>query len=105
MHTPGPWKHDPEVTDPQTLDTAPEVSAPQPNGSCRYICRLFGVAPSVIEETQANARLIASAPDLLAACKQVIAALSQPATYPADMALIRATCAAAIAIATQEPTR
>lgn len=65
MHTPGPWTHDPEVTDPDTLNTAPEVSATLPNGDTRYICRMFGTDPQVIEESQANARLIAQAPNLL----------------------------------------
>ena len=36
-------------------------------------------------ENKANARLIAAAPDLLAACKAALAALSQPMTYPADI--------------------
>lgn len=69
MHTPGPWTHDEGAMDPQTLTTAPEVSARMPDGSVRYICRMFGNAPQVIEESQANARLIAAAPELLSACQ------------------------------------
>jgi hypothetical protein len=34
---------------------------------------------------EANARLIAAAPDLLEAAQGAIAALSQPHTYPADI--------------------
>lgn len=72
MHTPGPWTHDPEVTDPDTLNTAPEVSAKLPNGDTRYICRMFGTAPQVIEESQANARLIAAAPELLTTLQDIL---------------------------------
>lgn len=72
MHTPGPWTHDPEVTDPDTLNTAPEVSATLPNGDTRYICRMFGTAPQVIEESQSNARLIAAAPDMLKALQETL---------------------------------
>lgn len=71
MHTPGPWTVDTEVTDPDTLNTAPEVSATLPNGDTRYICRMFGTAPQVIEESQANARLIAAAPEMLKVCDRV----------------------------------
>ena len=34
---------------------------------------------------ESNARLIAAAPDLLAACKGALAALSQSKTFPADV--------------------
>jgi len=84
MHTPGPW----------TVEEGTHIIPANGGGS---VAAAYG---DDLEQAYANAALIAAAPELLAACKQVIAALSQPATYPADLALIRATCAAAIATAT-----
>jgi len=46
--------------------------------------------PDRVEETKANARLIAAAPDLLAALRLTISALSLSTTHvPADRELVR----------------
>lgn len=98
MHTPGPWKAIKRGVNEEHVILPEERHR---SAESWYIASTTGNVP----EDASNARLIAAAPELLAACKQVIAALSQPATYPADLALIRATCAAAIHAAThQEPT-
>lgn len=63
-HTPGPWK---QGKDWQDIEAHDPLDSPRPWGiatvadSCGY-----GNGSS---ESQANARLIAAAPDLLAACK------------------------------------
>ena len=68
-HTKGPWRVEKDLdcfdikTDQQT------VAMLDDNGS----------------ETEANSKLIASSPELLAACKGAIAALSQNKTFPADI--------------------
>lgn len=60
MHTPGPWNT------AFATEGVMEVEAPH-----NVICRVFGDATDEIykNEIQANARLIASAPDLLLALK------------------------------------
>jgi len=94
MHTPGPWTVD---TDSDTvLGPRGNVVAQCPGYSRRSDNPLHMAQGS----REANALLIAASPALLAACKQALAILAQPATYPADLALIRTTCAAAIAQAT-----
>jgi len=50
----------------------------------------------------ANARLIASAPDLLEAAKAAVAVLTQPAHYEADRVAAVTWLSAAIAVATGE---
>lgn len=50
----------------------------------------------------ANARLIAAAPALLAACKGAIAALSQNATFPADVDAAKLWLSTAVAQAEKE---
>lgn len=95
MHTPGPWK---------THAGASGQVHVMFGDDGKYIGKVDAYPVRTTTEDEANARLIASAPELLAACKQALAVLAQPATYPADLALIRTTCAAAIAHATQEPT-
>lgn len=62
-HTPGPWN---------IVDDAPGVMAPKINArdTSWTIARL--VRQSGPSEDNANARLIAAAPDLLAACKALM---------------------------------
>ena len=62
QHAPNPWNC-----------SAGFVQSPK-----LLVCRMIG--------NNADCKLIASAPDLLAACKAALAALSQPMTYPADIA-------------------
>lgn len=61
-HTPGPWHYNVGF-----------ISSPR-----WLVCRMIG--------NDADCKLIAASPDLLAACKAALAALSQPMTYPADIA-------------------
>ncbi len=59
-HTPGPWK----ITGGRFVGEGQMIGAPS-----GHICRVY--APDNRDES-ANARLIAAAPELLAACKAVI---------------------------------
>lgn len=61
-HTPGPWRV--EDSDPPQITTNPALA-----GGARTIAEMRIVAYSDLRERAANARLIAAAPDLLAACK------------------------------------
>ena len=78
-HTPGPWTYEP-ITLGHPSNRANRVVGSPTN----YIARLFSAdstlqgmtsrAPAP-DEAEANARLIASAPDLLAACMEAFGAL------------------------------
>lgn len=61
-HTPGPWRFRPVRGDYRIFSMA--------RGSIIHVA----VAPGMAAITLANARLIAAAPDLLAACRAVLAA-------------------------------
>ena len=82
-HTPGPWMHDGRNV--FRKDMAVDGNA----GRCRTVetrvCKVDAYHTGGGTQV-ANINLIASAPDLLAACKAALAALSQPMTYPADIA-------------------
>ena len=60
-HTPGPWDFTCEPTD-KAANTEAVVVGPD----CHEVCFVYGWREG--EVVRANARLIASAPDLLAAC-------------------------------------
>jgi hypothetical protein len=69
-HTPGPWSHD--VDEPEPLDDI-TITAPDPSGV--HIATVTACWPcadmtdeAMAAEAAANARLIAAAPKLLAAC-------------------------------------
>lgn len=62
-HTPGPWS---TASDPCHFDSQTTVVAA--NGA-----RVAEVTGSAFDEAEANARLIAAAPDLLEACKAFVA--------------------------------
>ena len=66
-HTPGPWTVKPSKAKTQVTKIAE-------NGSYDFICDTLS-GPFYLEECQANARLIASAPDLLEACEAMQKAL------------------------------
>lgn len=74
-HTPGPW----EVP----LNYPTEVY----KGEDHSICEVYGAENSEINE--ANARLIAAAPELLLNCKAILAALNQNKIYPKDLNMIK----------------
>lgn len=70
-HTPGPW----------TWDEMEAVRAKNPFGDTDVVCILDSENPDSVywrseEEANDNARLIAAAPDLLAACRKVLENLS-----------------------------
>jgi hypothetical protein len=67
-HTPGPWI---ACGWKNTV-----VNLPSPNGKDHYtICVYPGHPLASLEETQANARLIAAAPDMLETLKAIVALL------------------------------
>lgn len=91
-HTPGPWR----IGDAGATIFGP----PNGNPSPVTICAMAGPRG----DSRANARLIASAPDLLAALKAIVAALEQPVQYSSlrmaeSSDILRADAAAAANIA------
>jgi hypothetical protein len=68
-HTPGPWKVD-------RFEDKPHQRRHTVGGNSLMICDTWSMWED--EETEANAHLIAAAPDLLGACKAVNAWLDQP---------------------------
>lgn len=98
-HTPGKWR----------------IRTPCGEGECEVfsvvdihahiVARVSGISLSAIppKERKANARLIAAAPDLLAACKQVVAYWEED-TIQSPQADGYGQCAVAIAAATGEST-
>ena len=96
----GPWEILPE--------DAPNAFAPYRNiyapNAVDPVCDVGQEHPGeVVARTtdsprqMANALLLAASPTLLANCKAALAALSQPATLPADVELARINLRAAIA--------
>jgi hypothetical protein len=75
-HTQGPW-----VVDPDTKSKL-KVVCNRPYGGIIAEATNWWVDT---ESAEANARLIAAAPDMLVAIKGAIAALTQNKTYPADI--------------------
>jgi hypothetical protein len=71
-HTPGPWDVD---------DDTMEIFSITPGHSTGWIAKVLGNddngRPLTPDEMAANARLIAAAPDLLAACKLALTAGDQ----------------------------
>jgi len=84
-HTPGPWN----------VGTGWIYAGDTPKGT-KPICEGLPITP----EGDANAQLIAAAPELLEACKGILAALSQNKTFLADIEYCKTTAQAAIANAT-----
>ena len=54
------------------------------------IARFLGCDPEDLEKQMVDVRVLAAAPDLLAAAKGALAALSQNKTFPADINTARA---------------
>lgn len=110
-HTPGPWE-------PIKLNSAPlglwAVNAPGYGGRNPLVCGMeySKGGPILHAESEANARLIAAAPDLLEALKEMVAgdaeaieeaqALGVP--FPEEMLATFKKARAAIARATGETT-
>jgi hypothetical protein len=91
-HTPGPWS---TFQDPSLRHSV--------GGATVRICEMWGKDPAFYTaEDEANARLIASAPDLLAALRQLTEYL---VAYEGSRFVTQLDAAeAAIAKATNEPT-
>lgn len=103
MHTPGPWK--PTTTHGQDSKEPFMVWSDQIGAAVAHVYNRSEMASDNHATQRANACLIAASPALLTACRQALAILAQPTTYPADLALIRTTCVAAIALATDDAAR
>ena len=100
-HTPGPWRI---KSDPMHFDTLTTVE-----GGAIGVRKPFGVqmivqvgGDSDFQEAEANARLIAAAPELLEALKEIIAAADGDGWNQLDASF--ATARAAIAKAEGEKT-
>lgn len=92
-HTPGPWRHDGDPFTPTVFSDKPRA-----NG-VRGVCE---VDPG--DDAVANARLIAAAPDLLAACEALLhLAGCDPREIGGVEKLVRDRARAAIARAKGEP--
>lgn len=105
-HTPGPWETKPEECD------KPYIRIRGTRAGARYkvanvITPVYdGIGAREAEETRANARLIAVAPDLLDVVKGFRRKIeTYVSVYPGDKELRRllSNCDAAIAKATGEP--
>lgn len=75
-HTPGPW-HIGQPLDPtHSSDASIYAEIPSRNNP-KWIARIYGEgsASKIVEERNANARLIASAPFLLLAVEEILAEL------------------------------
>ena len=79
-HSPGPWKAYPH-------DCCP--------GNWYFVAGLLGLGKPDVHLDEANARLIAAAPDLLAALKMAFAMLKSVANSPAVLEPIAAAIAKA----------
>jgi len=94
QHTPGPWNVE---ADQENAHLHPcyqyrFITAGNEDGGTWEIVARMPDAPN----QEANARLIAAAPELLAALKGISAALNQPATYPTDIEYCRTHARSAI---------
>jgi len=96
-HTPGPWTAFQDYPRRHTVGTA-----------TGRICDMWGQDPAFYtDEDEANERLIASAPSLLAALVEIVAVIEaycddHDSTRPTDVTVVLPKLRAAIANATQE---
>lgn len=98
-HTPGPWV----LIDDDFIYRLTDSGTQN-----RFWCQVSSVrrihdGAAGDDEVAANARLIAAAPDLLAALKGALAALEQPKTFPVDVDVAKKWMRAAIAKAEGKP--
>lgn len=71
-HTPGPWKIHPYINNFGGRNETKDVG---PSG--RAVCEVFGAFEAPFgAESEANARLIAAAPEMLEALRTLVAAIS-----------------------------
>lgn len=99
-HTPGPWRIDPDFNrDVQTADGAHEIATAEYG---KPLCTDADYSvPQDFDEAIANARLMAAAPDLLAALQMARSLMVTVNNYSTDGASIR-VIDSAIAKATGE---
>lgn len=74
--TPQPWELNIHRYPNGKLSGAPYIYAPNGPDGHRHICQPFldeGAPQEIQDEQEANARLLAAAPDLLEACKSLVA--------------------------------
>ncbi|RWP64868.1 hypothetical protein [Mesorhizobium sp.] len=94
-HTPGPWAIDPKyLSEVQTPDDKTIASCWHAHAEGRTVS-ITGVLECSLEESAANARLIAAAPDMLAALKAVVMVADRDTD---EFALARAAIAKAEAV-------
>jgi hypothetical protein len=100
-HTAGPWESARMLHSPKDKDRRCGFVINGPDKGQDLPLRVCDLrAPAGFDGfavVRANAALIAAAPDMLAALRSILAALSQPATFPADLALCRMNAREAIA--------
>ena len=90
-HTPGPWRvNESKISGKENISDLTEIVGPQRNGSQRLIAKMYGCA---LPEGQANARLIAAAPELYEALVDLIGFLFHGKKD--SQAILRATAALA----------
>ena len=90
-HTPGPWRvNESKISGKDNISDLTEIVGPQRNGSQRLIAKMYGCA---LPEGQANARLIAAAPELYGALVDLIGFLFHGKKD--RQAILRATAALA----------
>jgi hypothetical protein len=96
-HTPGPWRSHGEAV----WSTHESVSGPVTKGTrTNHVCAVSSRLKMPEAERAANARLIASAPDLLAALQSLVNICTHPNATKSDMRMIAEESRAAIARAT-----
>ena len=96
-HTPGPWQ-----VEPRTENGTYYVSIPRKDGTIFTSSWVAQVGP-FNDEDEANARLVAAAPELLEACEDMVALLARE--LPTDLGVPAAARArAAIAKASRQAT-
>lgn len=100
-HTPGPWYIDPDK--PTMVLDGPYASAKEIVAQCGASAKL-GIAMHIsIASSQANARLISAAPDLLEACRELLRVDDEwHGSVNSEMAHARSMARVAIAKAVEE---
>ena len=87
-HTPGPW----EMGRHATPESCPQFGVYAENGNGRDLAHVVSAGTTRHAETEANARLIAAAPDLLEALQKLTDVLAD--VYSSEAQAKRALCSA-----------
>lgn len=99
-HTPGPWSLDEYISGRGAGPGVPACAVMCPNNN-QVVCEIpdYCAYPEEVENNKANARLIAAAPELLAASKRVTAAfraMGESRSLLASIFALRAECEASV---------